>query len=120
MSQCCDSDLLLLVFLDGAQHFFPAQTVCLWLPILKTVVKLPKLCFLRNIWNIYSLLEREVISYHFSTGPPLRLSQAPAEPTRSPPNQAPLPLPSQLPFPTEGSEAHSGENHQGSEEPPRE
>lgn len=110
MSQGCDSDLLLLAFLEGAQHFFPAQTIYLWFPIVKTVLRLPKLYFLRNTWNIYSLLEHEVVSYEFSTGPCLTLSQAPAEP----PNQALLPLPSR------GSEDHCAENHQGYEEPPSE
>lgn len=91
MSQCCDSDLLLLAFLEGAQRFFPAQTIYLWFPIVKTVVKHLKIYFVRNIWNIYSLLEQEVICYDFSTGSSLRLSQAPAEPLK--PGTALLPSP---------------------------
>lgn len=100
--QCSDSDLLLLAFLDGAQHLFLAQIIYLWFPIVKTVVKLPKLYFLRNIWNIYSLPKQEVIPYEFSTGLSLRLSQPPAEPTRSLPNQALLPSPHTAPLPSRG------------------
>lgn len=94
MSQCTESDLFPLAFLDRAQHLFLPQMIYLWFPTVYIVVKLPRLFFLRSIWNIYNLLEQEVISYRFSTGLSLRLPQAPSEPTRSPPNQALLPLPS--------------------------
>lgn len=109
---CSDSDLLLLQLLDGPQHLFLPQTIYLWFPTVKTVVKLPKLYFLRNIWNIYSLLEQDVISSDFSTG------SSPAEPPRSPPKQALLPLPSHRSPSLPRALNTTGEKHQGCEEPP--
>lgn len=58
----------LLESLDGAQHLFLAQTIYLWVPIVKTVVNARKLYFLRNIWNTCSLFKPSFTPCEPSTG----------------------------------------------------